>query len=257
HLIDSNRAKFIRTIIDDAGMRPTPKRRMVGQYEIDRTSALSEGPNWQDLVVQNPGLSKVRRRIRLFDISPDMPAQQRQEVDQAAKRAFTLTQGLKHPGIDRPIDYFDTDSGPALLYEFDPDAVPLPFFLDEHSLTLDERMDLIRQIGEVLVYAHERRLAHRGLTPYQVYVSVINKRFTVKIRDWHTARRSRSDTETTATATVLSRGADDPRALISQRGWIYLAPESHPVAGSDEVTDLPALPLDIYGFGCLAYLILS
>lgn len=257
-LIDANRAKHILKIIQAAGLRPTPKVRMVGQYALERADPLADGPDWRDVLAHNPSVERMLRRIRLFDIPPGASSERRQEIERAAQRAVTLTQGLDHPGIERPLDLISTDSGPALLYNYDPTALPIDVFLHQREvpLTLDERMDLIRQVGEALVYAHDRRLAHRGLTPRQVYVSETEGRRQVKIRDWHTARRS-PDEQASSTATALSRGAADPRSLVHEQGWVYLAPEAHPVLGSGEDLALPTMPLDVYGFGSLAYLILT
>lgn len=246
--ITGPRATEIGIALDHAGFRPTPQQRFVGQYSLEKADPLDDGPGWQDLLAVHPSAPSVLRRIRLFAIPPGASSDQQAEIERAARREFVLTQGVAHDGVVVPRDLVASESGPALLFDFDPSAVRLDTYLAEHGdkLTLDDRLALLRQLAEILRYAHQRRLVHRALTPRQVYVAP-GPRLTV--RDWQTARRAPSTT--TATPTATSLGAEDLRGLVDTAQWVYLAPEAH------RGGDVPPIPLDVYGLGSLAYLILT
>src|SRR5690606_4947691 len=119
-------------------------------------------------------------------------------------------------------------------------------------LGLDGRLHLVRQLAETLRYAHTRRLVHRGLTPAQVYVRSGDRTPRVVVRDWQTGRKSPGTTSTTQHMTATSFGTEDVRGMLAQDTWISLAPEAH--LGAAEV---PAVPLDVYGLGAIAHLILT
>jgi serine/threonine protein kinase len=44
--------------------------------------------------------------------------------------------------------------------------------MDEHggSLSIDQRLALVRQLAETMRYAHSRRLVHRNLNPRSILV---------------------------------------------------------------------------------------
>ena len=60
HVIDYQRAKAIRALCGKAGFKATPKTRMVGDYKVADSTPIAEGPDWQDVLVDNPHLSGVK-----------------------------------------------------------------------------------------------------------------------------------------------------------------------------------------------------
>ncbi|WP_262103914.1 BREX system serine/threonine kinase PglW [Arthrobacter sp. Marseille-P9274] len=253
-LVDLQRCKQIRALLEASGLKPTPKTRFVGQYSIDKADPLGEGPSWQDLKAGHPDLPGVYRRIRLFDIAPGSSAAARAEIEQSARREVKMTQGIVHEGIVTPMEFLNDAAGPALVFSYDDGEQSLEDFLvsDGASLGFDDRLNLIRNIGETLRFAHRRHLRHRTLTPKQVFVRRGGTSLRTKIRDWYTGSKSRSTATATATYTMTSMGTQAPKDLISQGSWTYLAPET--LRGGQ---DLPDVPLDVYGLGALAYLILG
>jgi serine/threonine protein kinase len=249
-VIDMPRAKQIRAILDRAGLVPTPKTRTAGHYSIDDADPLGEGEGWQDVLVTHPVTGR-KRRMRLFDVPRGASAESRQQIELNAKREFAFTDGLTFPGITRAVEYFDTESGPALLFDYNPADIPLDVYIagDGAALSLDDRLLLLRKIGEVLQYAHNRRLTHRALTPRQIYVNTTDGMLTVTVRDWMAAQRS---TTTTRSLTIMSGGASDVGALVEHESWVYLAPET-----LRHVVDAPAIALDVYGLGSVGYLVLT
>lgn len=252
-MLDGTRARKVETLMLHAGFTPTPKTRMIGDYSLEKADPLGEGPTWQDLLALHPHLPGAKRRLRLFDVPPGAGEQQRAEIVIGAEREFTLTDGLNHDGIVSPREFYLTDSGPALLFDYRPNARFLDDWMAERGadLDLDSRLAIIRDIGETLRWAHERRLMHRALTPRQIEVTEgASGKPRVAIRDWMTGQRVAGSR--TTQLTVHSQGAADVLNLVETTSRLYLAPEQ--LSGR---ADLPPVPLDVYGFGALAYLVLT
>ena len=250
-VIDGPRANALRKVAESAGFGAIPVVRMAGIYPLDKVDPLGEGEGWQDVLATHPTL-QLKRRIRLFNVSKGASAQDRTEIERNAKREFLLTSGFTHPGITVPVEYVDAYSGPALVFNYEPEAVPLDAFMAGPGATyaLADRIVLIRKIAEVLRYAHGRNLVHRTLTPRQVYVTHENNTVSVAIRDWMSGKKQAGTSMTSQT--VISGGASDVSALIDAETWNYLAPET--LQGNAAA---PIIPLDIYGLGTLSYLILT
>lgn len=254
-LVDLARARSIIKVANEAGFKPTAKSRMVGQYILDTADVLGSGMGYQDLLATNPAIA-LQRRLRLFDVPPGASQADRAQIELSAKREFALTQGIGqagvgHPGIDMPIEYLVSDHGPALLFSYDPEALPLDEFMAENGalMTLDDRVLLIRKIAEVVQYAHARNIVHRSLTPRQVYVREVAGVLTVRIRDWMLGRRTSSSS---STITVVSGGVTAVDDRVDRAWWMYLAPETLRRASTP-----PPIPLDIYGLGTLSFLVLT
>jgi serine/threonine protein kinase len=253
--VDKARATQIAELLKAAGFAAIPRTRMVGNYAVDRGQPFDEGPSWRDVIAENPGLPDVRRRIRLYDVPLGSSSEERARIRRTAQRELLLTQGLQHPGVIRPLDLFDSEIGPALVFEHDATALPLARWLQQHpDATLDQRLGLVRQLGEVLRYAHGRQITHRALTPRQVHV-VPEPGGTLRltVRDWQTGRESAHDTGTTTglTGATLMGGTRHVADLAAQETWTYLAPEVHALHGSDGVA------ADVFGLGAISYLILT
>lgn len=249
--IDGPQATQIVQALGRTGIRPSPKVRYVGQYSLEKADPLGEGANWQDVLAANPSAPQVKRRIRVFDVKPGASQPAKDEIARNARRELVFTQGITHPGITVPLDLVESDLGPALIFDYDDSEVPLDRYLDEHGaqLGLDQRIDLVRQLADILRYAHARRLVHRALSPSRVFVRGGPQ---LVVRDWQSGRRSTTTGTQHRTPTATGFGVEDVRGLVEHADWVYLAPEAHTTAG-----DAPPIPLDVYGLGALAYLILT
>ena len=252
--IDYQRAKQVRALCDAAGFIPTPKVRMVGDFVVADDQPIAQGRDWQDVLVNLPALPNVKRRLRLYDVAPKSSAADRQHIEQLAQREFQLTQGLRHGGIAVPIDFKRTDDGPALVFEHDARELPLDAYIEGEGaeLDLDQRLSLVFRLGEILRFAHKVHLRHQALAPRRVWVTPVKDSLpNLTIRDWYFAQRD-SSTRNVSRLTAVSGGVDDLMGVVDQDDWIWLAPEArHSAEG------LPPIPLDVYGFGVLAYLILT
>ncbi|MFN9288495.1 MAG: protein kinase, partial [Planctomyces sp.] len=83
-------------------------------------------------------------------------------------------------------------------------AIRLDHYLQQfqHQLSTSDRLELVRQIAEVIRYAHDRRVVHRALCPQSILVSQIQPgRPRIKICNWKTGCRQDS-TDPTVTRGV-------------------------------------------------------
>ncbi len=258
HVVDYQRAKAVRALCDKAGFRAAPKVRMVGDYKVADSTPIAEGPDWQDVLVDNPHLSGVKLRLRLRDLPPKASASDRQRIEDLAQREYQLTYGIRHDGIDVPTEFKKTDDGPALVFEYDDSEQPLDAFIaSQPDLSFDQRIAMVIRLGETIRFAHQRHLIHRALGPQRIWVRQPRSKDgksggpRLSIRDWYSGQKDRSSNSETRWTTI-SAGVSDILGLAAHEDWIYLAPEAR--VPSD---GLPGVPLDIYGFGAVAHLILT
>ena len=97
----------------------------------------------------------------------------REIVERAANREFQILDTLQHPGIIRSYDLVEHELGPALSLEHDPTEIRLDHYLAQRqeSLSVDARLDLMRQIAEVISFTHEKRTIHCNLSPRSILVT--------------------------------------------------------------------------------------
>ncbi|MDV7991939.1 BREX system serine/threonine kinase PglW [Rhodococcus sp. IEGM 1374] len=252
--MDLRRVQEVRKLCDAVGFTPTPKTRMVGDFVVTDDEPIAQGRDWQDVLVSLPALPGVKRRLRLYDVPATASSADRQHIEQLAQREFQLTQDLRHAGIAVPLDFKRTDDGPALVFEHDARELPLDAYMagEGAELDLSQRIALVIRLGEILKFAHNVHLRHRALSPRRAWVTPVKDTLPqVTIRDWFFAQRD-SSTRNGSRLTAIGAGVDDLMGVADQNDWIWLAPEArHSVEG------LPPIPLDIYGLGALAYLVLT
>jgi len=252
--IDLHRARQVRSLCDAVGFTPTPKVRMVGDFVVADDEPIAQGRDWQDVLVNLPAMPDVKRRLRLYDVPATASQSDRQHIEQLAQREFQLTQGMRHSGIAAPIDFKRTDDGPALVFEYDSRELPLDAYMAGAGteLDLDQRIALAIRLGEILRFAHNVHLRHRALSPRRLWATPVPDGLPeLSVRDWYFAQRD-SSTRNASRLTSISAGVDDLMGVADQDDWLWIAPEArHSVEG------LPPVPLDVYGFGALTYLILT
>jgi serine/threonine protein kinase len=252
-VVDRTSYKQIRTICEAADFRPRPKQRMVGDFVVSDSDPIAEGPDWQDVRVNHPAVPDVPRRLRLYDVPPRVAESERKRIEQLARREYQLTLGVVHERIAAPSSVYLTDDGPALEFGHDDSAQPLDSYLRDEGadLSFDDRMALVTQLGETLSYAHRRHLIHRALAPARVWATPVRRGLpNLVVRDWYFAHKERSTDATTRWTSVNAGAADLGSAGLD--GQVYLAPEAR-----QDAKDVAAIPLDVYGLGALAYLILT
>lgn len=255
-VIDLNRAKALVAVIGKAGFSAPPRTRMVGQYAIDRLAPVELGSTWTDVIAENPHMPGHRKRIRLYDVPRGASEERRQQINRVAQREFLLTRGLTHPGVVAPEDFFsDPQAGPALVFAHDPAAQRLDRWLAARGdeLTLDRRLEVLRQIAEIFRYTHARGVTHRALSPQQVFITESRTgSIDVTVRDWQTGREEPGlDRGTSTPSPTVLLGTRHVTDLADIQSWVYLAPEVHTADGPDGVA------LDVYGLGSIGYLLIT
>jgi serine/threonine protein kinase len=247
--IDRRLSQAIARALEQAGIRPSQHSRRIGDYQLEQL--LGESDAYQDWQASHVSFSRVKRRIRLYPHALHASEATRTLHRQAAEREFLLLEGLNHAAILKAEAFTEHERGPALIFEHDPTAVRLDFFLRQHGNQLDiiMRLALVRQIAETLRYAHERRLYHQTLSPQTILVPAsTDPEPQIKIFDWQSARR---DSTSIGSSRPTIGGSLHLDLFSDQQSLLYMAPEA--IAG----TAYDAPKLDVFALGAVAYHIFS
>jgi serine/threonine protein kinase len=243
--VDRPLSAAIAQALDQAGIRQSTKLRKAGHYELGEL--IDEGDGWQDYEARNPKLDRPRR-LRIYQTEAAVSEEEEKALSRAAEREMKILKHVADPRVERPLDLVPSARGPALVFEWEPNADRLDHWLEEHAEDLAplDRIELVQQLAEAVRIAHRQGVYHRALSPRNVRVLVRDGAPELRIRDWQAATR---EATTTATATWL--GTEHVGSHVPKAEHLYLAPE---------VTTLPdpePLPADIWSLGALAVLILS
>ena len=250
-MVDAAQARAIARGLAEAGIRPSNKHRQVGDYKL--TKLIAEGEGFQDWEASHVSIDTVHRRVRIYTVATASSPEIRATRVRQARREFEILEGIDHPGILKVKDYKETELGPALIFDHDPKAVRLDHLLRERgkTLTVTQRLQLVRDIAETLKYAHSKRLYHRALGPQSILVHDLDGgAMRVRLMNWQTASRNVGDLASPYTVhrTTGTRHVED---YVEDPGLIYLAPETtraDPAQGPS---------LDVFSLGCIAYYLFS
>ena len=251
--VDQQHARVLARAMAEAGIRPSNKHRKVGDYQLG--ALLSEGASYQDWEGRHTAMDAVRRRVRIYTVSAAATADARKSLVRQAQREFQILEGIDHPGIVKVKDYQDTELGPALIFDHDAKAIRLDFLLREMGqlLSVDQRLQIVRDLAETLKYAHQKKLYHRALCPQSVLVQgVAGATPRPRIMNWQTGTREgtqSSDTIDPARRTV--GGTLHVEEYVEDPGLVYLAPET----SQAEVQHGPSL--DVFSLGAITYHVFS
>ena len=247
---DRPMARQIAKAMNDAGIRPSQRTRRVSDYILEQL--IDEGPFYQDWRAKHTKMESMVRRIRIYNIASGATAEQRKTAERAARREAEILDELRHSGILRFEGLTQHELGPALIFEHDASFVRLDHFLkiNQDRLTDDDRLNLIRQIAEVLSFAHEKQIFHRALSPRSILVQHSSSgRGRIRIFNWQQA--ARSDSEGMPLSRSLVSATSHLDQLIEDSCTAYMAPEA-----IDE-NAIVGPHLDIFSIGAIAYTIFS
>ncbi|HTG33067.1 MAG TPA: serine/threonine-protein kinase [Thermoanaerobaculia bacterium] len=145
---------------------------------------------------------------------------------------------LEHPNIARLYDGGSTEDGrPYLVMEL-VEGVPVDEYCDAHQLSIDQRLDLFRQICAAVQYAHQNLLVHRDLKPANILVTAAGE---PKLLDFGIAKRLEPGASTVPNMT---------RTGLRMMTPVYASPEQ--VRG-----EAIATTSDVYALGVLLYELLA
>ena len=248
--LDRPTAKIVARAIEEAGIRHSNRQRRVSDYVLE--NQIDEGPTFQDWQATHATLPDTKRRIRIYPIKGSATAEDRQIHQRAAVREFQLLENLRHDRILQAMQFTEHDLGPAIIFEHDPTAIRLDHFLAarDRDLTLSTRLDLVRQLAEVMQFAHKKRVVHRALSPRSVLVlDAGSEKPRVKVFNWQAGYRTSADhpgaTQGITATSHIGQLVDDPTTA-------YMAPDVL-------VTPQESLGehIDVFSLGAIAYHILS
>lgn len=240
-------SRIVSQAIDQAGIRPSQRHRKVGDYELEEV--IVQGNGYQDWRATHAQLENSKRRVRLYLVRTEGTEETRRTIERAARREFEVLEGLQHPGILRTYGYTDHELGPALLFEYDPKAIRLDHYLAQFkdALGVEKRLQLLRQIAEVIRFAHDRKVVHRGLSPQSILVAETKQGYPeIKVFNWQVAYRA----GTTGGAKEVTATSHVDR-LIEDASTAYLAPE---ILSEDGIA---GEHLDIFSLGAISFLLFS
>ena len=206
---------------------------------------------YQDWLALHVSPPSTRRCARIYMLSRQLTGEDREITEIAAAREFQILERLDHPVILKADPPTECEYGSVLFFRRDPESVGLDHFLREEgdSLPVDQRLDILRQIAEVISYAHGRKIIHRSLSPQSILVKRDNKgRPLIQNFNWQTgARLSGTGTSRVITRLPLTLHSSQ---LIEDSSLVYIAPEA--IAGNADGTEL-----DVFSLGALTYLLFT
>ena len=196
--------------MEEAGIRPSQRVRKVSDYQLDEL--LFEGPSYQDWSAHHAALERDRCRVRIYTVELGASAEARETIGNAAKREYQILSGISHDGILKAKQYTESDRGPALIFEYNASSQRLDHFLAERGakLSVDQRLELLRQVAEAVRHAHAKRLIHRALSPQSILVfdpDASSPR--LQIFNWQTGARIPSGSRTTSHGGSATSHVDD------------------------------------------------
>jgi hypothetical protein len=245
---DRPTAKMISQAMDQAGIRPSERSRKVSDYLLERL--IGEGPGYQDWLATHVRLTDVKRRVRLYHVRSESSKDDREKIERSALREFQILETLQHPGVLRIYGFSEHELGPALIFEHDPLEIRLDHYLAQRkaALGIDVRLDLIRQIAEVVRFAHGKKVVHRGLAPQSILVVDRSGEPRIKLLNWQIGYREGTSTSGVTPPIAATSHVD---RLVDDSSQVYIAPE----AIGDEGT--LGEHLDVFSLGALAHHILA
>jgi serine/threonine protein kinase len=246
---DRPMARTISQAMEQAGIRPSQRHRKVSDYNLEQI--IEEGPGYQDWEATHSKLTNVKRRIRIYTVRSGATEEERKTLERAAQREALLLETLQHQGVLRREGFTDHELGPALILEHDPQSVRLDHFLAQtkDKLGVDIRLDLIRQIAEIVRFAHDKKVVHRALSPQSILIIDANSsRPKVKIYNWQMGYRAGTSSKGVSREVSPTSHID---RLVDDVSTAYMAPES--LVGSDSNGE----HLDVFSLGAIAYHLFS
>lgn len=144
---------------------------------------------------------------------------------------------LNHPSIARLYDADALEDGtPWFAMEY-VDGLPLTEYCARNSLTVDQRLQLFREVCEAVQHAHRHAVIHRDLKPSNILVTADG---TVKLLDFGIARQLEA----------LDQPVDQTRTALRLMTPAYAAPEQ--IRG-----ERVGIHTDVYALGVVLYELLA
>ena len=208
----------------------------VGKYKL--LDVLGEGG--MGIVYLAEQAEPIQRQVAMKVIKPGMDSKRVIGRFETERQALAL---LDHPNIAHVHDAGTTESGrPYFVMEY-VKGLSIIEHCDRHKLTIEDRLNLFRQICLAVHHAHQKGIIHRDIKPSNILVSIQDDQAVPKIIDFGVAK-------------ALSQPLTE-RTLITEENQLlgtpeYMSPEQADMANEDIDTRS-----DIYSLGVLLYVLLT
>jgi serine/threonine protein kinase len=227
--------------IREIGIKPSRGALLVGSYEL--TELLDDGDNYQEWGARHASAASVLGRARVYLEPKQADVEQRRSLRRAAEREVVLLQDVReHRGILHFRDYVpEGPLGPTVLYDPFEGGEPLDSALRRRpELSLDTRLEIVREVGSALQHCHSRGVVHGNLHPQAVLVRFNDSGSPdVRLFKFQLGRRE------------ASSGTQHRSVLQVDSSKLYQAPELfEDPAATSPVTD-------VFSLGALAYFLLT
>jgi len=274
--VGANRDEIIARLMERVGFVQR-RQREAGSWVIDE-DALDEGDGWQDWPAFHRVATTERARIRFLVTPPGAPATTRAKVRRVAEHEYRIMSRLAGDRLLGPRDLVDSELGVGLVYPFDGRFQRLDLWLADNasSLSAKDQLRLLREVAEVVNYAHQNRVVHRGLTPHAVLVRPLpDGKLQVLVGDWQSAGAATGSGLTSLSGSGVTglmdsddrdgcgngtSSADGQPGIVVRPGAVdvdrrlagaFQAPEGVWNLGADRIR------LDVFALGALAYFVLA
>ena len=143
-----------------------------------------------------------------------------------------------HPNIARLLDGGATDSGlPYFVMEY-VEGLPIDRYSEQHTLSINDRLKLFREVCSAVGYAHRHTVIHRDIKPSNILVTSDG---TPKLLDFGIAK--------------ILQPADGVESLATMTGLRLMTPE---YASPEQIRGQPVTTAtDVYSLGVVLYQLLT
>lgn len=230
--------------LEGAGDALEPPSMDNGEQEVaDPLTGMSFGPYVVGERIGEGGMgvvyatrdTRLERTVAVKALPPSLSRDphRRARFEQEAR----LLASLNHPNIAGIYGVEETPRGPVMILEFVPGRT-LTEEIKEHALSMEEALEIARQIARGLAAAHEAGIVHRDLKPANIKRTVEG---VVKILDFGIAKgrhvQARKSDGVTLTGAVIGTAC-------------YMSPEQARGKPVDRRTDM-------WAFGCVLFEMLT
>jgi serine/threonine protein kinase len=208
----------------------------VGSYKLLRV--LGEGG--MGIVYLAEQKHPIRRQVALKIIKPGMDSKRVIARFEAERQALAL---LDHPNIAHVYDAGTTENGrPYFVMEY-VKGLSITEHCDHHRLTIEDRLNLFRQVCLAVHHAHQKGIIHRDIKPSNILISTQDDEAVPKIIDFGVAK---------ALAQPLTE-----RTLVTEHGQLFGTPEYMSPEQADTANEDIDTRSDIYSLGVMLYVLLT
>jgi serine/threonine protein kinase/TolA-binding protein len=221
---------------DPSEMLVEPPGSWIGRYQL--LGVLGEGG--MGIVYQAKQEHPIKRDVALKIIKLGMDTRQVIARFEAERQALAL---LNHPNIAHVYDAGATETGrPYFVMEY-VKGLSITEHCDRHKLTIEDRLNLFRQVCLAVHHAHQKGIIHRDIKPSNILISTQDNQVVPKIIDFGVAKALAQPLTELTLATEESQLLGTPE---------YMSPEQ-----ADMATEDIDIRSDIYSLGVLLYVLLT